>query len=211
MRTPFITLLLIANHGHFVPLNVAGISRDRLEEEIFGLPAYAESKQSVLAGKLKHANEGTLFLDEVGELPRPAQALLLRVLEENTVAMIGVNLKSAVDVRIISTTRLDLQTMVKDRRFLDALYFRLNGIMITVPPLRERPEHLLPLCDHLLPSIAGGRKVDRDALRVLRAYPWPGNVRELRHVLQRVCVVYPDKLKLTATEFGSVLPGGPGI
>ncbi len=195
------------NRAYFVPLNVAGISRERLEEEIFGVPAYAESR---MAGKLQLANRGTLFLDEVGELPLPAQALLLRVLEEKTVAKIGADLKSAVDVRIISTTRLDLQTMVKDGSFLDALYFRLNGMMITLPPLRKRLEDLLPLCEHLLPRFGKDRKVDRDALRVLRAHSWPGNVRELCHVLERVCI-YHDKPKLTATEFGSVLPGGPGI
>ncbi len=143
--------------GRFVPLNVAAIPRERLEEEIFGVAAFADTKLPGLEGKLKLANGGTLFLDEIGDLSPPAQALLLRVLEEKAVAKIGVNQRAVVDVRISATSR-DLKALVKNGRFLKELYYRLNGVTITLPPLRERLGDTQALCEHLLKEIKLGRE-----------------------------------------------------
>ena len=116
-----------------------------MEEEIFG--TFADTKLAQFSGKLKFAHEGTLFLDEVGALPVPAQYLLLRVLEEKSVAKIGGNLRAIVDVRIIASTNCELEPMVKDGSFLKELYYRLKGVTISLPPLRERLRSLATV-DH---------------------------------------------------------------
>ncbi len=144
-------------------------------------------------GKFKAADGGTLFLDEIGDMPLALQAKLLRALQEREVEPLGSNAVSRIDVRVIAASSVDLATLVADGRFRSDLYYRLNVLPIRLPPLRERPEDLEALCEHLLEQIALEhemlpKEIDRDALDALAAMPWPGNVRELRNVLERAAI-----------------------
>src|SRR5690606_2935091 len=161
-------------------------------------------------GKFKAADGGTLFLDEIGDMPMALQAKLLRVLQEREVEPLGSNAVTRIDVRVIAASSVDLATLVADGRFRADLYYRLNVLPIRLPPLRERPEDLEALCEHLLEQLALEhemlpKEIDRDALEALAAMPWAGNVRELRNVLERACSLW-DGLRLTMEAFRAVVP-----
>lgn len=183
-------------NGPFVALNVAAIPEALLEAEFFGVApgAYTGASERQPEGKLALARHGTLFLDEVGDMPLALQAKLLRVLEEKEFEPVGSNVIQPVDVRIVAATSLDLEAMVKKGTFRRDFYYRLNVLKIDIPPLRERIEDVPVLCDYFLEEFSQRsgdpvRLMSDDAVRHLCAYDWPGNVRELRNAIERVCVL----------------------
>ncbi len=196
----------------FIAVNVAAIPETLLEAEFFGVApgAYTGADRRGRDGKFKLADGGTLFLDEIGEMPMALQAKLLRALQEREVEPLGSNAVSRVDVRVIAASSVDLATLVAQGRFRPDLYYRLNVLPIRLPPLRERPEDLEALCEHLLEQIALEqemlpKEIDRDALAALAALPWQGNVRELRNVLERACSLW-DGMRLTLEALREVVP-----
>ncbi len=177
---------------NFVPINCGSIPNELIESELFGYEKGAfTGAHAKKLGLFETANRGTLFLDEVGELPLTAQVKLLRVLQDGEIEKIGRVEKIKVDVRIIAATNKNLQEEVKARRFREDLYYRLNVVPIYVPPLCDRQEDIAALIDYYVRDISadmGKLKpiVAEDALTVLRHYSWPGNVRELKNVVQRI-------------------------
>jgi two-component system response regulator PilR (NtrC family) len=175
----------------FVPVNCGAIPETLLESELFGHEKGAFTGASgQKAGLFEVANNGTIFLDEIGELPASMQVKLLRVLQEREFRRVGGTKDVAVDVRLIAATNKDLAVETKEGRFREDLYYRLNVIHIPLPPLRERPEDIPLLISHFYQSHAGHDvKVNEAALRLLLDYPWPGNIRELHNVLERCLVL----------------------
>jgi len=179
----------------FVAINCGGIPETLLESELFG------HKKGAFTGAIKDkeglfviANGGTVFLDEIGEMPLILQAKLLRVLDNHTITPLGGTAEEKVDVRIISATNRNLEKMVEEGRFRNDLFYRLNVIPIDVPPLRERPDDIPLFAEHFVQKHAAkiGRrapKISPDAMNALRGYSWPGNVRELGNLLERVVVL----------------------
>ncbi|MBW2732226.1 MAG: sigma-54-dependent Fis family transcriptional regulator [Deltaproteobacteria bacterium] len=177
--------------GPFVPVNCAAIPANLLESELFGYKkgAFTDASQD-RKGLLEEANGGTIFFDEVGELPLQLQAKLLRVLQEREVKPLGAPRSQPIDVRVISATNCDLQGMIEGETFRKDLFYRLNVVEIHIPPLRERGEDILPLATHLLEKATerankplGG--ISPEAARLLLGFNWPGNVRELENVMER--------------------------
>jgi DNA-binding NtrC family response regulator len=190
--------------GPFVTLNCGALPSELIEAELFGVDAGAYTGASkAREGKFEAADGGTLFLDEIGNLPPVGQMKLLRVLETGKFSRLGSNRERQVSVRVISATNADLPTMIRDGRFREDLYYRLNVIQIYLPPLAERPADIVPLAEHFLamgrsPSAAEamdgqerppGKQLSAQAHAALRAHAWPGNVRELKNSLQRAALL----------------------
>jgi two-component system nitrogen regulation response regulator NtrX len=186
--------------GPFVEVNCAALPEELIESELFGhvkgafTGAIADRR-----GKFEAASAGTLFLDEVGDMSLKTQAKVLRALQEQVVEPVGGSGQVQVDVRIIAATNKDLAEEIRAGRFREDLYFRLNVIPMSVPPLRERGEDVARLAEHFLAEFTReyGRRPKRfanDAMTVLRGYQWPGNVRELRNVIERVVIMVPGDL-----------------
>ncbi len=178
-----------------VRVNCGAIPRDLIESTLFGHErgAFTGALQQQ-KGVFEEADGGTVFLDEIGELPPAAQASLLRVLEVGAFNRVGSNRELVVDVRIVAATHRDLEAMVEAGTFRSDLYYRLSGVVLELPPLRERRDELEPLARRFLHAAnkANGRRVEgitQETLALLRAYAWPGNVRELRNVIERAVVV----------------------
>ncbi|HLL00475.1 MAG TPA: sigma 54-interacting transcriptional regulator [Myxococcaceae bacterium] len=178
-----------------VRVNCGAIPRDLIESTLFGHErgAFTGALQQQ-KGVFEEADGGTVFLDEIGELPPAAQASLLRVLEVGAFNRVGSNRELVVDVRIVAATHRDLEAMVEAGTFRSDLYYRLSGVVLELPPLRERRDELEPLARRFLhaANTANGRRVEgitQETLALLRAYAWPGNVRELRNVIERAVVV----------------------
>jgi transcriptional regulator with GAF, ATPase, and Fis domain len=178
-----------------VTVNCAALPAGLVESELFGHEkgSFTGAMQKRV-GRFELANGGTVFLDEIGELPLPAQATLLRVLQEQTLERVGGSQAIGVNVRVIAATNRDLQDEVRKGRFREDLLFRLNVFPLPVPPLRERVEDIPLLARHFVQVFA--RRTNRhvtsihpDALRALRSYRWPGNVRELANVIERAMIV----------------------
>ena len=207
-----------------VALNCAGLSESILEDELFGHVRGAfTGANTEREGRFEHADEGTLFMDEIGDMPAPMQAKLLRVLENGEVVRLGSNEPIRVDVRLISATNRKLEEMVADRHFREDLYFRIKGITIHLPPLRERREDI-PLLIHYFMQAAAERYhkpidgIDPDAQQVLMSHGWPGNVRQLKNAVDTM-VVLSSGPKLTVADLppdmrpagaGSAVASGPG-
>lgn len=176
--------------GPFVAINAATISRELAESELFGHQrgAFTGAVRD-RRGAFREAHGGTLFLDELGALPLDVQAKLLRVVEEGVIRPVGAEVGVPVDVRLVAATCEPLEEMVSARRFRADLYERLAVCVIHVPPLRERPEDIPALVEHLITiSELGAREVSASAMAVLRDQRWPGNVRELRNVIVQSAV-----------------------
>ena len=175
----------------FVALNCAAIPESLIESELFGYRggSFTGARKEGMRGKLQQADGGTLFLDEIGDMPLALQTRLLRVLEERRVEPIGGEAQ-AIDVRVISASHRDLNERVASGEFRQDLFYRLNGLVIELPPLRERSDKLA-LLDFLLAEEARGQPVRlADAAReALLGYAWPGNVRQLRNVLRTLCAL----------------------
>jgi DNA-binding NtrC family response regulator len=176
--------------GPFVALNCGALPGELIEAELFGAEAGAYTGAGkAREGKFEAADGGTLFLDEIGNLPAAGQVKLLRVLETGRFARLGGNRERQVKVRVVSATNADLVAMIRDGRFREDLYYRLNAVELKLPPLAERPDDILPLARHFLPA---GKRLAADAGRALRGHAWPGNVRELRNVVQRAALLSHD-------------------
>src|SRR5512145_3209987 len=179
----------------FVPVNCAAIASELIESELFGhvKGAFTGAQQS-REGLFYYARGGTLFLDEIGEMPLAAQAKLLRVLEERRIRPVGSEQEIPVDVRVIAATNRDLKAEVAAQRFRQDLYYRLQVVEVTLPPLRERPDDLPLLVEHFISQLAPYLDVPRleldgRTLNRMAAYDWPGNVRELRNFVERSLIL----------------------
>ncbi len=179
----------------FVAVNCAAIPENLLESELFGHERGAFTGASTQkTGKFELANKGTILLDEIGEMQKALQAKLLRVLQEFEIDRVGGKAPIPIDVRVLATTNADLREMVKENKFREDLFYRLNVITIKVPPLRDRIEDIELLAYHFLRKYAqeDGRAIktiSKKALEILRSYPWPGNVRELQNVMARAVLI----------------------
>jgi len=201
--------------GAFVRLNCAAIPRDLVESELFGHEKGAFTGATVRKqGKLELAHAGTLFLDEVGDMNIDAQAKLLRALESNEFERVGGTRTLSFDARIIAATNQDLARAAEAGAFRRDLFYRLNVVPITVPPLRERAEDVPLLVEHYLGYFREeyGRpdlRVSDEALELMRRHRWPGNVRELRNLAERLVIMTPGDT-VTALEVAGLLADGTG-
>ncbi len=197
----------------FLELNCAAIPAELLESELFGheAGAFTDAKESK-AGLFEVADEGTIFLDEIGEMSMSLQVKLLRFLERKTFRRVGGTRDIEVNVRIISATNRELREMVNERLFREDLYYRLNVVPIILPSLRDRREDILPLIAHFFTEFNPRfnkkfSRIEDEARRMLMEYPWPGNIRELRNVVERVILMEPGP-ELAADQLRSYLSGG---
>jgi len=211
----------------FKPVNCAGLTETLLESELFG---HAKGAFTGAAGDRKGlfevADKGTLFLDEIGDMTPNSQAKLLRVIEDGVVVPVGSNKPTMVDVRIISATNQDLTRLIQEKKFRQDLYFRIKGVNISLPALRDRPEDLPVLVDHFLKEAAVevGSKVTgitEAAQKALANYDWPGNIRQLRNSIRTMVVmcdrdrldvqdIPPDITQRPQLTAGSPAPAGMG-
>lgn len=185
----------------FVAINCAALPRELVGSELFGYVegAFTGARRGGRPGKFELANRGTLFLDEIGDMPMEQQAILLRAIQEKTIYRVGGDTSINVDVRIIAATNQNLANLVEQGRFRRDLFYRLNVIKITIPPLRERTDDIKMLFRHFLNemSIKFNKQivaVDESVLQCLQAYDWPGNIRELQNITERTLLVAEDGL-----------------
>ncbi len=181
----------------FISVNSARITPERFEQELFG----EEVEGSLLRpGLLEAADGGTLYFDEIADMPLSTQARILRVLTDQAFVRVGGTRQIRVDVRVVSSTSRDLEKEIAERRFREDLFYRLNVVPVTVPALRDRREDIPPLVDHFFTRFASEQGVEApevgaDAMAALQAYEWPGNVRHLRNVVERTAIMTPrDRL-----------------
>lgn len=183
--------------GPFVAIHCGGLQREILESELFGHERGAfTGAHTTKPGLFEMADKGTVLLDEIGEMPLESQVKLLRALETQSFYRVGGTQLRQVDVRVVSATNKDLAEAVRQGQFRQDLFYRINSVSITLPPLRERPEDIGLLADHFLadrPSLSP-MKLSEDAANALARYGWPGNVRELKHVIQRALMLAPGEL-----------------
>jgi formate hydrogenlyase transcriptional activator len=181
----------------FVRMSIAAFPLGLLESELFGHEKGAFTGAAASrAGRLELANRGTLFLDEVGDIPADVQPKLLRVLQEREFERLGSSRTQQVDVRVVAATNRDLERMVEDGSFRSDLYYRLNVFPITVPPLRDRAQDIPALARHFVTQYSRrmGRKppvISDEAMQALRQWNWPGNIRELQNVIERAVILSP--------------------
>jgi DNA-binding NtrC family response regulator len=184
------------SHAPFVEVNCAAIPAELLESELFGHEKGAfTGAVKTRIGKFEQAEGGTIFLDEIGDMPAAAQAKVLRVLQEKVLVRVGGNETIPVDVRVLAATNKDLQEEIQQGRFREDLYHRLGVILIHVPPLRERASDIPQLATHFLEQLAdseiafAGKQFSESALQKLKTFPWTGNVRELGNVVERLAIL----------------------
>lgn len=196
----------------FVPVNCGAIPTELLESELFGHEKGAFTGAiATRIGRFEMADGGTIFLDEIGEMPSILQVKLLRVLQERSFERIGGTKTVSVDVRIIAATNQNLENAVKEGRFREDLFHRLNVIPIEIPPLRKRGEDVPVLCDYFIDKHAErfGRNpvtVNEEAMKVFTEYSWPGNVRELENTIERLLVL-KDNDVITAYDLPDKMTG----
>ena len=205
--------------GPFVSINCAAIPKELFESELFGyVPgAFSGAHKDGKVGQIELADRGTLFLDEIGDTPLPAQAKLLRVLENRTLYRLGSSYPRTVDFRLVAATNRDLKAMIADGSFREDLYYRISPLILQVPPLRERRDDVPLLARNFLQRMGKEKiRITESALQALSAYCWPGNIRELRNVIVRalslcrdniidMCDLPPELL----TDFGICAPQRP--
>ncbi|MBS0255204.1 MAG: sigma-54-dependent Fis family transcriptional regulator [Proteobacteria bacterium] len=191
----------------FVSVSAARITPERFEQELFG--EEAEGKL-IRAGLLEVADGGTLYLDEVADMPLSTQARILRVLTDQSFVRVGGSRQIRVDVRVVSSTSRDLEREIAEKRFREDLYYRLNVVPVVVPSLAERREDIPALADHFFARYANDQglappELSVEAIAALQAYEWPGNVRQLRNVIERTVILAPrDRLSRIEPD---MLPG----
>jgi DNA-binding NtrC family response regulator len=189
--------------GPYLKVNLGALPQELIEAELFGTEAGAFTGARARVGRFEAANGGTLFLDELGNLAPAGQAKLLRVLQTGELQRLGSNVTRHTTVRMIAATNTDLRAAIREGRFREDLYYRLNVIELELPPLSRRREDILPLARHFL---GGERQLSPEAERALTRHAWPGNVRELQNVIRRACLlsstptIGPDALGLPAAE-----------
>ncbi len=184
----------------YVKVDCSAIPEALFESEIFGYEkgAFTGAEKSGKKGLIEIANGGTVFLDEVGELPIASQAKLMRVIQEKEIVRVGGTDPIKVDVRVIAATNRNIKEMVSKKEFREDLYYRLNVVPIEIPPLRERKDDILPLVNNLLHELnkkyGFNKKMTNKALNELTSYDWPGNVRELENFVERIVVISEKEL-----------------
>ncbi|MCK9609160.1 MAG: sigma-54 dependent transcriptional regulator [Methylomonas sp.] len=183
----------------FVPVNCGAIPGELLESELFGHEKGAfTGALTSRQGRFELAEGGTLFLDEIGDMPMPMQVKLLRVIQERTFERVGSNKTIQCDVRIVAATHRKLEQEISEKRFREDLFYRLNVFPIEVPALRERAEDIPYLVGDLIGRMEaanrGTLKLSRNAIAVLMQHHWPGNVRELSNLIERLAIIFPDRL-----------------
>jgi two-component system nitrogen regulation response regulator NtrX len=205
--------------GPFVVLNAAAITPDRMEAELFGTDQYDGRPRKI--GALEEAHGGTLYLDEVGDMPRETQNKILRVLVDQTFQRVGGTERLSVDVRIVSSTARDLEREIGEGTFREDLFHRLSVVPLRIPALAERRDDIPFLVDYFLDLISRQtglplRKVAPDAMAVIQAHDWPGNIRQLRNNVERLLILARGDAseEITAdmlpAEIGEMLPATPG-
>jgi two-component system, NtrC family, nitrogen regulation response regulator NtrX len=204
--------------GPFVVINAAAITPERMEIELFGVEPNGEHPRKT--GALEEAHGGTLFIDEIGDMPRETQNKILRVLVDQTFQRQGGTAKVNVDVRIISSTARNLEEEIAEGRFREDLYHRLSVVPVFVPPLSERREDIPELIDYFMDQISAAtglpkRQIGQDAMAVLQSHVWPGNVRQLRNNVERVMILAAGGPEVIITadmlpqDVGSMVPAMP--
>ena len=194
--------------GTFVELNCAAIPTGLLETELFGHERGAFTGAiTQRIGRLELADQGSLFLDEIGDIPLELQPKLLRVLQEREFERLGSTRERKVDIRVVAATHRDLEEMIREKQFRSDLYYRLNVFPIFIPPLRERPEDIPLLVRHFVQQFAQrmNKKIDAiscETMEALTRYRWPGNIRELQNIIERSVVVHENgKLSVKKSWF----------
>ena len=194
--------------ARFVPVNCAAISSSLVESELFGHEKGAFTGAEKMAkGKFEFASGGTIFLDEIGDLPLDAQAKLLRVLQEKCITRVGANTEIDVDVRVLCATNKDLEALVAEDKFRQDLFYRINVVPIEPPPLRERRDDIIPLAKFFIQRLGRDLDLDPGARQVLTSHNWPGNVRELLNAVERAAILNRRKNVLGADSFAFIKPG----
>jgi len=205
--------------GPFVVINAAAITPDNMETELFGIEQTNGTQQRKV-GALEEAHGGTLFIDEIADMPRDTQNKILRVLVDQTFQRVGGSTKVAVDVRIVSSTSRNIEAEIAGGRFREDLYHRLSVVPVRVPPLAERREDIPDLVDYFMEQISQStglpkRKIGGDAMAVLQSHDWPGNVRQLRNNVERLMILAggdPDaaiSANMLPQDVGSMVPAMP--
>lgn len=196
----------------FVTVNSARITAERFEQELFGEES---GGKLVRAGLLELADGGTLYLDEVADMPLSTQARILRVLTEQSFVRVGGHRQIRVDVRVVSSTARDLEREIAEKRFREDLFYRLNVVPVVIPPLAERRDDIPSLVDHFFARFAADQgvappEVTNEAMAALQSYEWPGNVRQLRNLVERTIILTPrERLeRIEADMLPSELLGG---
>ncbi len=205
--------------GPFVVINAAAITPERMEIELFGVEQSNGSQQRKV-GALEEAHGGTLFIDEIADMPRDTQNKILRVLVDQTFSRVGGSTKVAVDVRIVSSTSRNIEAEIAGGRFREDLYHRLSVVPVRVPPLAERREDIPDLVTYFMEQISQAtglpqRKIGGDAMAVLQSHDWPGNVRQLRNNVERLMILAGGDANATISasmlpqDVGSMVPSMP--
>ncbi|HVG24655.1 MAG TPA: sigma-54 dependent transcriptional regulator [Thermoanaerobaculia bacterium] len=200
--------------GKFVSINCGALPETLLESELFGHErgAFTGAVRDK-RGLFHEADRGTIFLDEIGETSTAMQIKLLRVLQDRVVRKVGSNVESPVDVRVIAATNRDLAESIREGSFREDLFYRINVIPITLPPLRHRREDIALLVDHFIEKFSTRmgiprKRISADAMRAIEKYHWPGNVRELENVIERMIALEPSEVLTTKSLPEHVLLGG---
>lgn len=196
------------SNGPFVAVNFAGISQSIAESELFGYEegAFTGASRGGKTGLFELAQNGTIFLDEIGDAPLNIQAAILRVLQENNIMRVGGNKIVPINVRVIAATNKNLDSMIKEGTFREDLFYRLNQLPLTIPPLRERTEDIPALIDYFLSEKNSQMRFPEDVMSELTAYNWPGNVRELEGLITYLSVIV-DGIEPAADD----LPAGMNV
>jgi transcriptional regulator with PAS, ATPase and Fis domain len=195
VATLFIHKMSARSHRPFMKVNCAAMPADLLESELFGYePGAFTGAIKSKPGKFEICNNGTIFLDEIGEMPAVLQAKLLQVLQDGSFSRLGSRSSVKVDVRVIAATNIDIKAAIAQKTFREDLYYRLNGFTLKMPPLRERVEEIPILANHFMRKVAA--KYERDPLPLspallmaLNSYLWPGNLRELENTIKRYLIL----------------------
>ncbi len=187
------------NNNIFMPVDLSALTESLFESELFGYKkgAFTDAKED-RAGKIETSHQGTLFLDEIGNLPLHLQSKLLTVIQTRSITRLGSSQSKHIDFRLICATNKPLNELIKKQEFREDLFFRINTIQIKIPPLRDRKEDILPLCEHYLKYYSNkynkqGVTLNKVAVSKLENYSWPGNVRELKHAIERAVILTNDK------------------
>jgi transcriptional regulator of aroF, aroG, tyrA and aromatic amino acid transport len=209
--------------GPFIPVNCAALPEDLLESELFGYVggAFSGAKKEGRAGLFEAARDGTIFLDEIAEMPTSLQAKMLRVIQDGRLRRVGSNEEFRVNTRVITATNRDLEQLVRQGRFREDLYYRINLFPVHIPPLRDRIEDIPLLAEHFLFQVnvrlgMPARQLTEGALAKLKSHRWPGNVRELRNVIERAAIlsgseqISSDSIRFSF-EFGQFANSASGI
>jgi PAS domain S-box-containing protein len=188
------------NKGPFVKINCGAIPEHLLESELFGYEggAFSGANRSGKAGLFEVANGGTIFLDEIGEMPLSLQVKLLGVLQDLKIQRVGGTKEIPIEVRVIAATNADLEKMMKEKQFRQDLYFRLNVLSISIPPLRVRPDDIIVLIEHFLKVFNEKHQINKsfspNTIQLFLSYDWPGNIRELKNLVERLMIISDGNL-----------------